>query len=82
MYDAGVAGMLGRPDLASGFGAYMAQPVVGMGSGGNSVNGGSGITGSVSVSGGVGTGQASLGLAAALVVLWGILYFTSRGNQH
>lgn len=82
MYDAGVAGMLGRPDLASGYGAYMAAPVSGLGSGGASVNGGSGITGSVSVGGSVGTGQASLSLAAALVVLMGALYFMTRGNQH
>lgn len=79
MYDAGVAGMLGRPDLASGYGAYMASPVVGMRS--DSVNG-SGISGGVSISGDVATGQASLSLAAAFVVLLAVLYFTSRGHQH
>jgi hypothetical protein len=77
-YDAGIAGMMGRPDLASGYGYYMAQPVVGMR--GDSVNG-SGITAGVSVSGNVGTGQASLSLAAALVVVMMILYATTRGFQ-
>ena len=76
--DAGIAGMLGRPDLASGYGYYMAQPIAGMGS---SMNG-SGISGGVSVAGNVGTGQATLSLAAALVVLYMVVYFTSRGLQH
>jgi hypothetical protein len=71
--------MLGRPDLASGYGAYMAQPVS---SGGASVNSGSSVSGGVSVSGDVSTGQASLSLAAALVVLMAVLYFTTRGQQH
>lgn len=79
-FDAGVAGMLGRPDLASGYGAYMAAPVAGFG--GTSVNGGSGISAGVSVSGNVGTGQASLSLAAAIVVAYMLFYFTSRSHQH
>ena len=78
-WDASIAGMLGRPDLSSGYGYYMAQPVAG---GGSSVNGSSGISGGVSISGNVGTGQASLSLAAALVVLLGVLYMTTRGHQH
>lgn len=81
MYDAGVAGMLGRPDLASGYGAYMAAPVASMGAGGASVNGGSGVQGNVSIAG-VGSGQASLSLAAALVVAMAALYFMTRGHQH
>ena len=76
--DPGVAGMLGRPDLASGYGVFMAQPVAGFG--GSNVNG-SGISGNVSVSGDVGTGQASLSLAAALVVFIGIMYFATRSLQ-
>jgi len=43
---------------------------------------GSDVSGSLSVSGGVGTGQASLSLAAAIVLLLGVLYFTTRGHQH
>jgi hypothetical protein len=80
--DTGIAGIIGRPDLASGFGMYMAQPIAGLPAGGGSVNGGSGISGSVSVSGDVGTGQASLSLAAALVALIGVLYFATRSHQH
>ncbi len=80
--DAGVAGMLGRPDLVSGFGYYMAQPISGLPAGGASMNGSSGISGGVSVSGNVGTGQASLSLAAALVTLTIVLYFATRGHQH
>lgn len=80
--DAGIAGMLGRPDLASGFGLYMAQPIAGTPAGGGGLMGGSGISGSVSVGGNVGTGQASLSLAAALVALLGVLYFATRGHQH
>lgn len=80
--DAGVAGMLGRPDLASGYGMYMAQPIAGLPAGGGSVNGSSGISGGVSVSGNVGTGQASLSLAAALVALTVVLYFATRAHQH
>ena len=76
-YDAGVAGMLGRPDLANG---YMEMvPAVGQRS---DSMGGSGISGSVSVGADVGTGQASLSLAAALVVFMGVLYFMTRGHQH
>jgi hypothetical protein len=77
--DAGVSGMLGRPDLASGYGYYMAQPIAG---GGSNMNGSSGVSGGVSVSGNVATGQATLSLAAALVVLYMVIYFTSRGLQH
>jgi len=82
--DAGIAGMLGRPDLASGWGVYQyqAQPIAGLPAGGGGMMGGSGLSGAVSVSGNVGTGQASLGLAAALLVLYMILYATSRGLQH
>jgi hypothetical protein len=79
MYDSGVAGMLGRPDLASGYGEMMAAPVVGQRS--DSLMG-SGISGSVSLSGDVGTGQASLSLAAALVVLLAVMYFATRSHQH
>lgn len=79
--DAGIAGMLGRPDLAAGYGTY-AAPIASLGAGGSSVNGGSGISGGVSVSGNVGTGQASLSLAAALVFALGVLYFATRGHQH
>jgi len=78
-FDPGIAGMLGRPDLSSGYGTYMAQPVVGMRGGGMD---GSGITGGVSVQANVGTGQASLGLAAAMVVLFMVLYFSTRSLQH
>jgi hypothetical protein len=78
--DGSIAGILGRPDLSSNYGAYMAAPVAGAGSG--IVNGSSGISGNVSVGGSVATGQASLSLAAAMVVLFGILYFTTRGHQH
>jgi hypothetical protein len=78
--DGSIAGLLGRPDLASNYGAYMAAPLSGAGSG--IVNGSSGISGNVSVGGSVATGQASLSLAAALVVMFGILYFTTRGLQH
>jgi hypothetical protein len=79
MYDSGVAGMLGRPDLASSYGDMMAGPVVGARS---DQPMGSGISGSVSVSGDVGTGQASLSLVAAMIVFLGILYFTTRSHQH
>lgn len=71
--------MLGRPDLAAGYGPAMAAPVVGQRS--DSLMG-SGISGSVSVSGDIGTGQASLSLAAALVVFIGVLYFMTRDHQH
>jgi len=80
MFDDGIAGMLGRPDLSSNFGAYMAAPVAGAGAG--IMNGASGISGQVSVGGSVGTGQASLSLAAALFVFIGALYFMTRGHQH
>lgn len=80
MFDDGIAGMLGRPDLSSNFGAYMAAPVSGAGAG--IMNGASGISGNVSLGGSVGTGQASLSLAAALVVFLGALYFMTRGHQH
>jgi len=76
--DPGIAGMFGRPDLASSYGYYMAQPVVGMRGDGM----GTGITAGVSVQGNVGTGQASLGLAAAMVVLFMVLYFSTRSLQH
>ena len=79
MYDAGIAGLLGRPDLAAGYGDAMAAPVVGQRS--DSLNG-SGISGSVSVSGDVGTGQASLSLAAALFVVVAAMYFFTRSHQH
>jgi hypothetical protein len=75
-----IAGMLGRPDLSSNYGPYMAAPVVGAGAG--LMNSSSGISGNVAVSGSVGTGQASLSLAAALVVLVAVLYFSTRGHQH
>jgi len=78
--DASVAPILGRPDLSSNYGAYMAAPISGAGAG--IMNGTSGISGQVSLGGSVGTGQASLSLATALVVLLGILYFATRAHQH
>ena len=79
--DSGIAGIIGRPDLVSSYGYYMAQPIAGAPVGGGSVNG-TGISGGVSISGNVGTGQASLSLAAALVVLYMVFYWTSRNLQH
>jgi hypothetical protein len=79
--DTGIAGILGRPDLASGFGMYQAQPIAGTPAGGGGLMGGSGISGGVSLSGNVGTGQASLSLAAALVFALGVLYFATRSHQ-
>jgi hypothetical protein len=80
--DTGVAGIIGRPDLASGFGFYQAQPIAGNPAGGGGLMGGSGVSGGVSLQGNVGTGQASLSLAAALVALLGVLYFATRSHQH
>lgn len=79
--DAGVSGMLGRPDLANGYASYLA-PIAGTPAGGGGMMGGSGISGGVSLQGNVGTGQASLGLAAALVIAYMVVYWTSRGIQH
>ena len=82
----GIAGMLGRPDLASSYGIYQANPVSGFV--GNMaqvpVSGGQMISGNLttSVAGNVGTGQLSLGMVAMLVVMMFLLYTWTRGNQH
>jgi hypothetical protein len=82
----GVAGMLGRPDLASSYGIYQAAPTSGfVGSMGQvPLSGGQMISGnlSTSIAGNVGTGQLSLGMVGTLVVLMFLLYFWTRGNQH
>lgn len=84
----GIAGMLGRPDLASSYGAYQASPAAGNGMVGSlgqvATSGGQMISGNLttSVGGNVGTGQLSLGMVAALVVLMFLMYAWTRGNQH
>jgi hypothetical protein len=88
MFSNGVAGMLGRPDLASNYGTYMATPTTGGGSVGNfgqvATSGGSFLGGnlSTSVSGNVATGQLSLGLVAALIVFMMLAYMWTHGHQH
>jgi hypothetical protein len=77
-WNSSVAGMLGRPDLASGYGAAMAAPV----QGGTAAVNSSYLSGGVSVQGDVATGQASLSLAAAITVLLIVLYFSTRDLQH
>lgn len=82
-WDGGVAGMLGRPDLATGWGVYVpatGQPATSL-TPVSGFDGGSMIQGGVSVSGDVGTGQATLGLAAAMTVLFMVLYFATRSHQ-
>jgi hypothetical protein len=87
VFNNGIAGMLGRPDLASGYGAYMATPVT-TGSVGNMgqvpSSGGSFMGGNLttSVSGNVATGQLSLGLVAAMVVFMILAYMWTHGHQH
>lgn len=83
MFSNGVAGMLGRPDLASTYGYYMAGPVAGTGPALGAV-GAPMISGSLStsVSGDVGTGQMSLGMAATLIIVLLALYYGTRGMQH
>jgi hypothetical protein len=84
----GIAGMLGRPDLASSYGVYQAAPAAGSGAVGSMgqipSSGGAMISGSLTntISGNVGTGQMSLSMVAALVVLMFLLYFWTRGHQH
>jgi len=84
----GIAGMLGRPDLASTYGVYQATPAAGSGGigsmGQTPLSGAQVISGNLttSVSGGVATGQLSLGMAATLVVVMFLLYFWTRGHQH
>lgn len=84
----GVAGMLGRPDLASSYGAYQAAPAAGSGMIGSmgqvALSGGQMISGNLtsSVGGNVATGQLSLGMVASLVVLMFLVYFWTRSHQH
>jgi hypothetical protein len=84
----GVAAMLGRPDLASTYGVWQATPAAGSGAVGamnqNPISGATVISGNLttSVGGNVGTGQMSLGMVGALVVLMFLLYFWTRGHQH
>jgi hypothetical protein len=88
MYSNGVAGMLGRPDLASNYGTYMATPTTGGGTVGNfgqvANSGGSFMGGNLttSVSGNVATGQLSLGLVMALVVGMLLTYWWTHQHQH
>jgi hypothetical protein len=81
--------MLGRPDLLSSYGYGMTGPVAGTGlpiGGANQVplSGASVISGSLTntVSGNVATGQMSLGMVAAIIVLLFLLYFWTRSHQH
>lgn len=83
--DGAVAGMLGRPDLATGWGVYVpatGQPATSL-TPVSGFDGGSMISGGIqtSVSGDVATGQATVGLAAALTVLFMVLYFATRSVQ-
>jgi hypothetical protein len=88
MFSSGVAGMLGRPDLASNYGSYMATPTSGGGSVGNfgqvATSGGSfmGANLSTSISGNVATGQLSLGLVMAMVVAMLLTYWWTHQHQH
>lgn len=86
MFNNGIAGMLGRPDLASGYGYYMATPVSqgSIGSAGQvPISGGSVLGGNLttSISGNVGTGQLSLGLVAAMIVVMMLAYMWTHGHQ-
>jgi len=84
----GIAGMLGRPDLASSYGVYAAAPAAGNGAVGSMgqtpISGGAMISGNLtsSIGGDVATGQLSLGMVAALIVVMFLLYFWTRGHQH
>jgi hypothetical protein len=86
VFSNGVAGMLGRPDLSSQYGAYMAPTTSGpVGNFGQvATSGGSFLGGnlSTSVSGNVATGQLSLGLVAALIVFMMLAYMWTHGHQH
>lgn len=79
----GIAGMLGRPDLMSSYGAYMAAPVAGT-AGQVPASGGSfvGANLSSSVSGNVATGQLSLGMVATIVIFMMLFYWWTRQHQH
>ncbi len=79
----GVAGMLGRPDLMSNYGAMMAAPVTGT-AGQLPASGGSfmGANLTTSVSGNVATGQLSLGMVATIIIFMMLFYFWTRQNQH
>jgi hypothetical protein len=85
MFNNGIAGMLGRPDLASNYGVYQAAPVASaVGQLGQvPISGGQMISGNLttSVGGNVGTGQLSLGMVASLVVLMFILYMWTHDHQ-
>ena len=84
----GIAGMLGRPDLASAYGVWSATPVAGNGAVGSMgqtpISGGAMLSGNLtsSVGGNVATGQISLGMVAALIVVMFLLYMWTRGQQH
>lgn len=87
MFNNGIAGMLGRPDLMSGYGAYMAAPITNAtvgGMGQTPASGGSFVGGNLSssISGNVATGQLSLGLVAALIVFMMLAYMWTHGHQH
>ena len=87
MFNNGIAGMLGRPDLASSYGTYMAAPVAQgtTGSMGQVPTSGGAFMGgnlSTSVSGNVAAGQLSLGLVAAMVVGLMLAYMWTHGHQH
>jgi len=88
MFNNGVAAMLGRPDLASAYGVYSAAPVAGSGAVGSMgqvpASGVAMISGNLSssVGGNVATGQLSLGMVAALIVLMFLFYFWTRQHQH
>jgi hypothetical protein len=65
---------------------YQAAPTSGFigGMGQVAASGGQMISGnlSTSIGGNVGTGQLSLGMVGALVVLMFLLYWWTKGNQH
>jgi len=83
MGNGGIASMLGRPDLMSGYGVYMAAPVAGT-AGQVPASGGSMISGSLSqsVSGNVATGQLSLGMVATIIIVMMLFYWWTRQHQH
>lgn len=87
MFNNGIAGMLGRPDLASSYGMYMAAPVTTAAVGGMGqvpTSGGSFMGGnlSTSISGNVATGQLSLGLVMAMIVAMMLTYWWTHQHQH
>jgi len=79
----GVASMLGRPDLMSGYGVYMAAPVAGT-AGQVPTSGVNVISGNLtsSVGGNVATGQLSLGMVATIIIFMMLFYFWTRQHQH